>query len=144
MIYTTNTVLETIELGQKIGSLLKPGMIITLNGDLGAGKTTFTKGIALGLGIEQNISSPTFTIMKTYEGRIPLYHMDVYRLDGIGFDYDLEEYIYGDGVCVVEWSDNIKEELEHYLEINITISEGKRVFEILAEDAQYQTIIEAL
>ena len=114
IIYTKNAE-ETIKLGRTIGNLLFSSAIITLNGDLGAGKTTFTKGIAQALGVERVVNSPTFTIMKVYEGRLTLYHMDVYRLEGIGYDYDLEEYLYGDGVSVVEWSDNIKNSLEGFL-----------------------------
>lgn len=140
----TETVAETIQLGKQLGEQLFPGAIITLNGDLGAGKTTFTKGVALGLDITRTISSPTFTIMKIYEGSIPLYHMDVYRLEGIGFDYDLEEYIYGDGVAVVEWSENIKDEIDYQLEINITIKDGKRKFEFVSHDAKFNSILEKL
>lgn len=144
MIIKTKTVEETIELGRKIGEKLSAGTIITLNGDLGAGKTTFTKGLALGLDIERTVSSPTFTIMKIYDGRLPLYHMDVYRLSGIGFDYDLEEYIYGDGVAVVEWSENIGDEIETHLEININIVDGLREFEVISHDDKYKEVLECL
>ena len=138
----TNTVEETIEFGEKLGSLLFPGAVVTLNGDLGAGKTTFTKGIAKALGVTRVVSSPTFTIMKMYEGKYPLYHMDVYRLEGIGYDYDLEEYIYGDGVCVIEWSENIKDSIDDYLRIDITIENGSRQFEISDESGKYKEIME--
>ncbi|XMB86298.1 tRNA (adenosine(37)-N6)-threonylcarbamoyltransferase complex ATPase subunit type 1 TsaE [Mycoplasmatota bacterium WC44] len=141
---STSNVEETIELGIKLGRMLFPGAIVTLNGDLGAGKTTFTKGIAKGLDIERVVSSPTFTIMKVYEGRLNLYHMDVYRLEGIGYDYDLEEYLYGDGVSVVEWSENIKNSLEGYLRIDITIKDGNRKFVIDSDDARYNEILEKL
>lgn len=86
---------------------LFPGFVLCLEGDLGAGKTTFTKYLGKGMGITDTINSPTFTILKIYEGPLPLYHMDVYRLNGIGADYDLEEYIYRDGVCVIEWYQHI-------------------------------------
>jgi ATPase, YjeE family len=91
---------ETMAIGQKIAPLLAPKDIILLDGDLGAGKTTFTKGLATGLGIKRNVKSPTFTIIREYQdGRLPLYHMDVYRLeDGSGDELGLDEYFNGDGV----------------------------------------------
>lgn len=104
---------ETMAIGQQIAPLLAPKDIILLDGDLGAGKTTFTKGLAAGLGIKRNVKSPTFTIIREYQdGRIPLYHMDVYRLeDGSGDELGLEEYFNGDGVSVVEWSKFVADEL---------------------------------
>lgn len=96
----------TDRFAQQLGEKLQPGDVLTLTGDLGAGKTTFTKGLAQGLGVRQVVNSPTFTIIKEYEGRLPLYHMDVYRLDeeeDLGFD----EYFEGDGVTVIEWPDRI-------------------------------------
>lgn len=106
-----NSPVETIEFARKLGSGLAPGSILTLEGDLAAGKTTFTKGLALGLGIDEIIDSPTFAIVKEYEGRIPLFHMDVYRLDG---DSDIDfilEYFDRDGVCVIEWASIIEQDL---------------------------------
>ena len=100
---------EMISLGKKIGEQLKPNMIITMNGDLGSGKTTMTKGIALGLGIMQIVNSPTFTILKIYHGRLDLYHMDVYRITNPMDDFELEEYFEANGVCVIEWAEQIKE-----------------------------------
>ena len=103
---------DTYDLGKKLGESCKAGDIILLNGDLGVGKTVFTKGFGKGLGIEEPISSPTFTIMQIYEqGRLPLYHFDVYRIadpeemDEIGY----EDYFYGEGVCLIEWADLIRE-----------------------------------
>lgn len=103
---------DTYELGEKIGQMAKPGMVISLTGDLGVGKTVFTQGLAKGLGIEEPVNSPTFTIVQVYEeGRIPLYHFDVYRIgdieemDEIGY----EDYFYGEGVCLIEWADLIRE-----------------------------------
>lgn len=103
---------DTYELGEKIGQMAKPGMVISLTGDLGVGKTVFTQGLAKGLGIEEPVNSPTFTIVQVYEeGRLPLYHFDVYRIgdieemDEIGY----EDYFYGEGVCLIEWADLIKE-----------------------------------
>lgn len=103
---------ETFLLGRKIGETAKPGMVISLVGDLGVGKTVFTQGLASGLGIEEPVVSPTFTILQTYEsGRLMLSHFDVYRIadieemDEIGY----EDYFYGDGVCLVEWANLIEE-----------------------------------
>ena len=104
--------IDTYELGEKIGQMAKPGMVISLTGDLGVGKTVFTQGLAKGLGIEEPVNSPTFTIVQVYEeGRLPLYHFDVYRIgdieemDEIGY----EDYFYGEGVCLIEWADLIRE-----------------------------------
>ena len=103
---------ETLEFGKKLGENAVPGMIICLDGDLGTGKTVIAKGIALGLGITEPVSSPTFTVVKEYhEGKLPLYHFDVYRIEDpaemeeIGY----EEYFFGNGVTVVEWADMINE-----------------------------------
>ncbi len=96
---------------EEIGKSIFPGFLVCLEGDLGAGKTTFTKYFGASIGITDNINSPTFTILKIYEGKNVLYHMDVYRLMGIGMDYELEEYIYGDGICVIEWYKNIIESI---------------------------------
>jgi tRNA threonylcarbamoyladenosine biosynthesis protein TsaE len=104
---------ETYELGVKLGEMLLPGTVLSLNGDLGAGKTHFTKGIAVGLGIDEYITSPSFTIMNEYEGRLLLYHFDVYRIEDIEEMYEIgfDEYLYGEGVCVVEWGDIVKDML---------------------------------
>ena len=103
---------ETYALGKKLGSEAKPGDVLTLIGNLGVGKTVFTQGFADGLGITEPISSPTFTIVQVYEeGRLPFYHFDVYRIgdieemDEIGY----EDYFYGEGVCLIEWADLIRE-----------------------------------
>ncbi|MFZ5354316.1 MAG: tRNA (adenosine(37)-N6)-threonylcarbamoyltransferase complex ATPase subunit type 1 TsaE [Bacillota bacterium] len=107
----TDSVEETFELGQKLGILLQKGNIICLSGDLGAGKTAFTKGIGKGLGVKEYVTSPTYTIINEYTGRIPLYHFDVYRLENVDEMYELgyEEYFFGDGAVVLEWADNVKE-----------------------------------
>lgn len=114
----TNEV-DTKKLAQDIANFSQAGDIYLLTGDLGAGKTTFTKGFALGLGIEQMIKSPTYTLIREYDtGRLPLYHMDVYRLTDGASDLGLEEYLEGDGVCVIEWGHLIKEDiLTPYIEI---------------------------
>ena len=114
---------ETLELGKKIGENAKPGQIYTLTGDLGVGKTVFTQGLAEGLGIEEPVNSPTFTIVQVYEeGRLPFYHFDVYRIgdieemDEIGY----EDYFYGEGLTMIEWANLIEEILpDHYREITI-------------------------
>ena len=111
---------ETIEFGYKLGLLLDSGDCLLLAGDLGAGKTTFTKGIGKALGITRVINSPTFTIVKEYYGRYPLYHLDLYRLDGLGSDFDLEEYFESDGITVCEWPNNVSEIIPNeYLLIEI-------------------------
>jgi hydrolase, P-loop family len=111
--FYTESAEQTIGLGEKIGSFLRPGDIIALQGTLAAGKTTITKGIARALGITEDITSPTFTLISVYEGRLPLYHMDVYRLEGSADFSDLgaEEMLYGNGICVIEWSEKIMDEL---------------------------------
>ncbi len=127
-----NSVKEMDDFAKKVGKTVFPGYLLCLEGDLGAGKTTFTKFLGASMGITDMINSPTFTIMKIYEGTLDLNHMDVYRLSGIGMDYDLEEYVYGDGVCVIEWYKNIIESLpEEKLVIEIKIiDEFKRLLKI--------------
>ena len=123
MVIETNSAKETFDAGYKLAQSVQPGQIYCLNGDLGVGKTVFTQGFAKGLGIEEPINSPTFTIVQEYhEGRLPLYHFDVYRIadvsemDEIGY----EDYFYGDGVCLIEWANLIEEILpEKYTEIRI-------------------------
>ncbi len=130
---------------RKVGETVFPGFLLCLEGDLGAGKTTFTKYLGASMGITDMINSPTFTIMKIYEGEINLNHMDVYRLNGIGMDYDLEEYVYGDGVCVIEWYKNILESLPKeklVIEIKI-IDEFKRLLKIEGF-GKYEEIVEKI
>jgi tRNA threonylcarbamoyladenosine biosynthesis protein TsaE len=116
------TIREMEHLASLISKELFSGFVLCLEGDLGAGKTTFTKFLGKGMGVTDVINSPTFTIMKIYNGEWDLYHMDVYRLAGIGADYDLEDYIYGDGVCVIEWYKHIEESLpQDRLTIDIKI-----------------------
>jgi len=113
---------ETYKLGKYIGERLSRGAVLSLNGDLGAGKTHMTKGIAEGMGIKDYITSPSFTILNTYDGVIPLYHFDVYRIDDIREMYEIgfDEYLYGDGVCVIEWGNMVSELLPEN-HINVTI-----------------------
>ncbi|MBP1044006.1 tRNA (adenosine(37)-N6)-threonylcarbamoyltransferase complex ATPase subunit type 1 TsaE [Vagococcus sp. BWB3-3] len=110
-IYLENE-LATQEMAEKIGAVLESGDCLVLTGELGAGKTTFTKGLARGLGIEQMVKSPTYTIVREYrKGRVPLFHMDVYRLEEGAADLGLDEYFEGDGVTIIEWGKLIEEEL---------------------------------
>ncbi|MFD1472934.1 tRNA (adenosine(37)-N6)-threonylcarbamoyltransferase complex ATPase subunit type 1 TsaE [Companilactobacillus mishanensis] len=119
---TTHSYSETEDFGNKFSTLIQPGDVILLNGDLGVGKTTFTRGLARGLGIKKNVKSPTFTLIREYQdGKLPLYHMDAYRLENnpdedLGFD----EYFHGNGVTVVEWPQFIKDEVpEDHISVNI-------------------------
>ncbi|MBR0127512.1 MAG: tRNA (adenosine(37)-N6)-threonylcarbamoyltransferase complex ATPase subunit type 1 TsaE [Firmicutes bacterium] len=127
---------ETEAFGRKLGASVKAGTVIALIGDLGTGKTTLTKYIAAGLGVTEQITSPTFTIIKEYRtGRCPLFHFDVYRIGDIDEMYELgyEEYFFGDGVCIVEWADLIEELIpEDALTIRITRGEGEeeRIYEV--------------
>ncbi len=140
---------ETEEFGEKLGSILKPGDIISLTGDLGAGKTTLTKSIGKGLGVEDYITSPTFTLINEYKGRINLYHFDVYRLEGSMDLYDLgfEEYIYSDGISIIEWGDKIEEALPKE-RINIRIEKGteldERIIYIYGEGERFEQFIKEL
>ena len=112
MIVETFCARETWELVKKAGELAKPGMVIALDGDLGVGKTAFTQGFAAGLGIEEPVNSPTFTIVQVYEGgRLPFYHFDVYRIGDVEEMEEIgyEDCFYGEGVCLIEWADLIRE-----------------------------------
>ncbi|MFP5116165.1 tRNA (adenosine(37)-N6)-threonylcarbamoyltransferase complex ATPase subunit type 1 TsaE [Bacillaceae bacterium C204] len=102
---------ETSQFAARLAGFLQPGDVIALEGDLGAGKTTFTKGLAKGLEIKKTVNSPTFTIIKEYKGKLPLYHMDVYRVADAYEDLGFDEYFEGDGVTVVEWAHLIEEQL---------------------------------
>ena len=147
-----NNLDETIELGKQLGELLKPNMLITLSGDLGAGKTTFTKGIGLGLEIKKIINSPTFTILKQYQGRLNLSHFDAYRLEGQDDDLGFEEIFDSDDVCVVEWANYIEDILPterldilpvDRLTIEIKkIDENAREFIFRAIGSRYEQLLE--
>lgn len=141
-----NSIEETKAFGLRLGSLLAPGMCLTLTGDLGAGKTTLTKSIGKALGVKKTINSPTFTIMKIYQGNIPLYHIDSYRLEGIDQDLGFEEYLEGEGISVVEWPEFIDAILpKQRLEIKIfNGNEEQRIFEITAIGEKYENIMEKL
>lgn len=111
-IFDSNSAEQTMNFAKKLAQKLDKGTVITLEGDLGAGKTTFTKGLAQGLGVTRTVNSPTFTIIKEYtDGKLPLYHMDVYRLEESDEDLGFDEYFHGDGISVVEWAHFIEDML---------------------------------
>ncbi|WP_042454738.1 tRNA (adenosine(37)-N6)-threonylcarbamoyltransferase complex ATPase subunit type 1 TsaE [Neobacillus dielmonensis] len=133
---------ETSQFAQRLAALLQPGDVIALEGDLGAGKTTFTKGLALGLEIKKTVNSPTFTIIKEYHGRLPLYHMDVYRVEDALEDLGFDEYFEGEGVTVVEWAHLIEEQLP---EARLTIylyheSDDKRRIVLVPKGKRYEEL----
>jgi len=143
---TTKNEFETIELAQNFESEKFPNMIICLNGELGSGKTVFTKGIANALGIKETITSPTFTIIKEYDGELPLYHMDVYRLDGNIEGVGIEDYFSKDGVVVIEWADMIKDYLpQERLDIFFrVVDEDKRSLTLQPHGKKYEELCEAV
>ena len=140
MTYVTNSPAETEALGQRLAERLQPGDVIAYTGDLGAGKTAFTRGLARGLGITERITSPTFTIVNEYQGgRLPLFHFDLYRLGGEEelFDIGWEDYLTRGGVCAVEWSENAEGALEEpciRVEIRRGDREDQRMIEIKGID----------
>ena len=141
----THSEMETLEIAQNFESEKFPNMIICLNGELGSGKTLFTKGIANGLGIEESITSPTFTIIKEYlDGEMPLYHMDVYRLDGDTSGVEIEDYYNKGGIVVIEWANTIKDILpEERLDIKFKISgENSRTLIITPHGQKYEELCE--
>ena len=140
---------KTNEFGIKLGSLLKAGDVICLNGDLGAGKTTLTKSIGLGLGVEDYITSPTFALINEYRGRIPVYHFDVYRLENVEELYDLgfDDYFYGKGVSIIEWADKIERFLPEeriVLDINKGIDIDDRIISITVYGDRYRDLMKEL
>ena len=144
---TVHSELETIELAQNIESEKFPNMIICLNGELGSGKTVFTKGFASSLGITDNITSPTYNIIKEYEnGEMPLYHMDVYRLDGNADGVGIEEYFTKNGVVIIEWADTIIDILpDERLDIKFkVVGENKRILVITPYGRVYEELCEAV
>lgn len=143
---TTYSEKDTIELAQNFESEKFPNMIICLDGELGSGKTIFTKGIANALGIKDTITSPTFTIIKEYDGELPLYHMDVYRLDGKTDGVGIEEYFTKGGVVVIEWAHTIADILpKERLDIKFKIvDENKRVLVLTPYGKKYEDLCEAV
>ncbi|MDV7694776.1 tRNA (adenosine(37)-N6)-threonylcarbamoyltransferase complex ATPase subunit type 1 TsaE [Pediococcus parvulus] len=137
----TNDAEQTEKIGAQLAPILEPNDVLLLDGNLGAGKTTFTKGLAKGLGIKRYVKSPTFTIIHEYhEGRMPLYHMDVYRLeDGGGDDLGWDEYFFGGGVSVIEWSQYIRDYLpDDYLKLKIARNDDDDDQRILTFEPQGQ------
>lgn len=140
---------ETKRFGIKLGKMLKRGDILCLNGDLGAGKTTLTKSIGLGLGVAEYITSPTFALINQYSGRIPVYHFDVYRLENAHELYDLgfDEYFYGDGVCIIEWADKIEKMIpKERIVVDIENGNGlnQRILKISGYGDGYQELVKEL
>lgn len=136
---------ELIAIGERIGRQLEVQDILVLTGDLGAGKTTLTKGIARGLDIGQMVKSPTYTIVREYDGRLPLYHLDVYRIGDDPDSIDLDDFLYGDGVTVIEWGELLGEDLlDDYLEVVIgKEGEGRRL-ELIPHGKRSEDLVEAL
>ncbi len=142
---TTHDEMETMEIAQNLESEKFPNMIICLDGELGSGKTVFTKGFAQALGIEEIITSPTYTIIKEYpNGELPLYHMDVYRLDGNSEGIGIEEYFTKGGVVIIEWAETIKDILpKERLDIKFKIvDEEKRVLVFTPHGKKYEELLE--
>lgn len=138
---------ETREIGFKLGKLLKPGSIVCLIGDLGAGKTTMTQSLAEALEVDDYITSPTFTIVNEYEGKMPLYHFDVYRIGCSEEMYDIgfDEYINGEGVCIIEWANIIEDILpDDYLKIELKYKDMGREMKLIPYGEEYEKIVEEL
>ena len=139
----TNSFEETIALGEKIGTYLRPGMCLLLEGDLASGKTTFTKGIGKALHINKPISSPTFTILKIYHGDLDLYHIDAYRLEGNDYDLGFDEYM-SEGVTVIEWPQYYEDHLpKEYLKISFEyIDDDTREISFSYQGEMYRELYE--
>ena len=142
--FTSRSEQDTMELAENIESEKFPGMIICLDGELGSGKTVFVKGFAKSLGIEENITSPTFNIVKEYEtGELPLYHMDVYRLEDTNEDIGFQDYFSSDAISIIEWSDLIADSLpEERLDIKFKlIDENTRVLKLVPHGQKYEDLV---
>ena len=136
---------ELMAYGYRLGRKSQVGDVLVLTGNLGAGKTTLTKGIAKGLDIDQMIKSPTYTIVREYEGRLPLYHLDVYRIGNDPDSIDLDDFLYGDGVAVIEWGELLEEDLlGDYLEIIITPSGDGRDIELQSNGPRSKELSEVI
>ncbi|MCK1203956.1 tRNA (adenosine(37)-N6)-threonylcarbamoyltransferase complex ATPase subunit type 1 TsaE [Streptococcus uberis] len=144
MFYSENE-MELMDFGSQLGKLLKEGDILILTGELGAGKTTLTKGIAKGLDISQMIKSPTYTIVREYQGRLPFYHLDVYRIGDDPDSIDLDDFIYGGGVTVIEWGNLLDLSLfDDYLEIVLSKKEDGRLLDLKAKGVRSQQLLEEI
>lgn len=140
---------ETKQLAKQLAALLKPGMTVLLEGQLGAGKTTFTKGVAEKLGIERPIKSPTYTLIKEYsDGSIPLYHMDLYRMENAeDEELGLDDYFYGEGITIVEWGSFMQDELpEEFISITLNVMDNMtdREIRLTAKGKHYIELLERL
>lgn len=145
----TNSPQQTYELGKRIGQILKPGTVICLSGEMGAGKTAITQGIVKGVGVDTYVTSPTYTIINEYDGDIPIYHFDVFRIEDVEELYEIgfDEYLYGMGIVIIEWASLIQEALpDEYLWINI--GKGKdfddRTLTLTAFGEDYQELLKEL
>ena len=145
--YTSKSVEETMQLAENIESKKFPGMLLCLEGELGSGKTVFVKGLAKSLGIEETITSPTFTLIKEYdEGEMPLSHMDVYRIEGDPTTLGLEDYFNSSAICIIEWANLInnylpKERLDIKLKL---IDENTRLITLIPHGKQYEDLVKSV
>ena len=138
---------ETGEVGYRLGQLLNKGDVVCLIGDLGAGKTTITKSIAKALEVEDYITSPTFTIVNEYDGKYPLYHFDVYRISSSEDMYEIgfEEYLYGEGICIIEWANLIEDMLpDEYIKIELNYKEEGREMILTPHGKHYENIVKEI
>ena len=145
--YTSRSIEDTLQLAENLESEKFPGMVICLNGELGSGKTMFVKGFAKALGIEETITSPTFSLVKEYLNcEMPLYHMDVYRLDDGNVEFGLSDYLNQDAVCIIEWPEMIEDQLpSERLDVRIkVIDDDIRVFVFTPYGQQYEDLCEAV
>ena len=145
--FTSRCELDTLELAENIESEKFAGMVICLNGELGSGKTVFVKGFAKALGIKETVTSPTFSLVKEYhDGEMPLFHMDVYRMEDSKENFGLDDYLNQDGVCIIEWPEMIEEQLpEERLDVRIkVIDDDVRVFVFTPHGQQYEELCQAV
>ena len=145
--FTSRCEEDTLEIAENIESEKFPGMVICLDGELGSGKTVFVKGFAKALGIKETVTSPTFSLVKEYyDGEMPLFHMDVYRLDDSNKNFGLDDYLNQDGVCIIEWPEMIENQLpEERLDIRIkVIDDDTRVLVFTPYGQQYEELCEAV
>ncbi|GAB6138790.1 tRNA (adenosine(37)-N6)-threonylcarbamoyltransferase complex ATPase subunit type 1 TsaE [Halanaerobaculum tunisiense] len=140
----TNSPQETFTLGEKLGAKLRPGDIVCLQGSLGAGKTSLAQGICAGLGVTAEVTSPTYTIINEYQGRMKVNHLDLYRIQDEGELYDLgfEDYIYGDGVTIIEWPDKAGSLMpDNYLDINLSGTGGQREIRLIPQANKFIELV---
>ena len=145
--YTSRCEEDTLELAENIESEKFPGMVICLNGELGSGKTVFVKGFAKALGIQETITSPTFSLVKEYhDGEMPLFHMDVYRMEDSKENFGLDDYLNQEGICIIEWPEMIEEQLpEERLDVKIkVIDDDVRVFVFTPYGEQYEELCQGV